>query len=515
MPTHQPQLSRWRWIRQFTAGLSSAELRGLLRGDPPTGTPDPRSKAHRSSFLLHLRPRTFHRPATGFSKTYYLGFFAVFLLVIETLTGLFLMVYYQPTPEGAYPSIQRIVAEVPFGALLRDIHRLAGEIMIVCVVLHLLRVFLSGAYKGKRQITWMMGVALLFSTLGMAFTGYLRPWDQRAYWAVTIGTSIVEAVPWVGPDLTLLMRGGPHIGASGLLRFNLLHILALPLLSALLLGGHYYRVSRAHRRTRPAALDAAKASHDKHKGSGKRVPFLPDMLTRELLLACIGLLVMVSLACFFYDAPLEHHADPRRTPLDTQAPWFFLWLQGLLKLGDKVLMGVILPLLMGGILLLTPLIDRTPENPIPPHHRIGQRPIALAVAAVSVSALGLLSYLGTHHYGIHLPPAERIAQDLAPQEGRGPLHGIPFDQLMVGLYDIDTVDANSLPPALGHLFAKFSAQVKAALHRSLMPKATGIMVVEDWQKDLKRITLRITWEDPNQPTRKSFERIVHLHRERH
>jgi quinol-cytochrome oxidoreductase complex cytochrome b subunit len=452
---------------------------------------------------------------TGFSKTYYLGFFAVFLLVVETLTGLVLMVYYQPTPEGAYSSIQRIVAEVPFGALLRDIHRLAGEIMIVCVVLHLLRVFLQGAYKGERQITWIIGVALLFSTLGMAFTGYLRPWDQRAYWAVTIGTSIVEAIPWVGPDLTLLLRGGPHIGANGLLRFNLLHILALPLLSALLLGAHYYRVSRAHRHSHPATLDAAKASHDKHRISGKRVPFLPDILTRELFMTSIGLLVMVSLACFFYDAPLEHHADPRRTPLDTQAPWFFLWLQGLLKLGDKVLMGLILPLLMGAILLLTPFIDRSLQGPMGSHGRFGQRSIRLAVVAGALTALALLSYLGTHHYGIHLPPAERIAQNLAPQEGDGPLHAVPFDQFRVGLYDIDTVGSDNLPPAFGQVFSEFFSQVKADIHRTQLPKATGIMVVEDWQKDLKRITLRITWEDPNQPTRKSFERIVHLHRERH
>jgi hypothetical protein len=233
------------------------------------------------------------------------------------------------------------------------------------------------------------------------------------------------------------------------------------------------------------------------------------MLTRELLLTCIGLLVLVSVACFFYDAPLEHHANPRQTPLDTQAPWFFLWLQGLLKLGDKVLMGVILPLSMATALLLTPVIDRTPQR------RIGQRPIALSVAIAALAALVLLSFMGTHHYGIHLPPAERIAQDLAPIEGGGPLHGVPFDQLKVGLYDIDTVAAESLPPMLGQVFSEFSTQVKAEAHRSQMPEAAGVMVVEDWQQDLKRITLRITWEDPAGATRKHFERIVHLHRERH
>jgi quinol-cytochrome oxidoreductase complex cytochrome b subunit len=509
MHARQAPPAKWDWLRQLIAGLSLDEVRGLLRGDSPVGTPDPRSRAHRSSFLLHFRPRTYRRPATWFSNTYFLGFFTVLLLAVEVLTGLVLMVYYQPTPEGAYPSILRIVGEVPLGALLRDIHRLAAEAMIVCVILHLLRVFLSAAYKGKRRITWMIGVALLFCTLGMAFTGYLRPWDQRAYWAVTIGTSILEAVPLGGHGLNLLVRGGTDIGASGLLRFNLLHILVLPLLSALLLGAHYYRVSRSHGISLPAHLDTDGSSDGRQNDLGKRIPFLPDMLTRELLLTCAGLLVLVGVACFLYDAPLEHHADPRQTPLDTQAPWFFLWLQGLLKLGDKILMGVILPLLMATALLLTPFIDRTPQR------RIGQRPIALAVTIASLAALVLLSYMGTHHYGIHLPQAERIAQDLAPIEGGGPLHGVPFEQLKVGLYDIETVAPDSLPPNLGQVFSEFATRVKSNAHQSQMPEAAGVLVVEDWQQDLKRVTLRITWEDPAGPTRKSFERIVHLHRERH
>jgi quinol-cytochrome oxidoreductase complex cytochrome b subunit len=496
------------WFRNLAAGLNAHEVRALLRGDPPIEKPNPRLAAHRLSFLLHFRPRSFPRAAVHFANTFYLGFIAVLLLAVEVVTGLFLMVYYEPTPLGAYPSVQRIVAEVPFGALVRDIHRLAGEAMIICVALHLFRVYLSGAYKGKRRFTWVIGVTMLLCTLGMAFTGYLRPWDQRAYWAVTIGTSIIEAVPLVGHSLNLLVRGGPDIGASGLLRFNLLHILIVPLATGLLLGAHYYRISRVHGLSLPVSLAGDAATQDQPDATRHPVPFLPDIFAREVLLTCLVLFVLIVTAVYFYDAPLEHHADPRRTPLDTQAPWFFLWLQGLLKLGDKTLMGVWVPMLMAGGLFLIPFIDLTPRRPL------RQRPVALTVAIAATLGLITLSYMGTHNYGIDLPPAERIAQNLAPQEGIGPLHTVPFGQLKVGLYDIEHTDAAELPDALRRVFGMFSNQVQAAGRQGKLSRPTGVMMVEDWQADLKRITLRIGWEKPDGNGRMSFERMLHLHRER-
>jgi quinol-cytochrome oxidoreductase complex cytochrome b subunit len=342
----------------------------------------------------------------------------------------------------------------------------------------------------------------------MAFTGYLRPWDQRAYWAVTIGTSIIEAVPIVGHSLNLLVRGGPDISASGLLRFNSLHILILPMITGLLLGAHYYRISRSHGISLPVTMDRDAANQGHDHGTGQRVPFMPDIIAREVLLSCCVLFVLIATAVYFYDAPLEHHADPRRTPLDTQAPWFFLWLQGLLKLGDKTLVGVFVPMLTVAGLFLIPFIDRTPRRPL------RQRPVALALAIAAILGLVALSYMGTHHYGIDLPPADRIAQNLAPQEGIGLLHEVPFDDLKVGLYDIDHTDTAALPDSLGRVFAMFTEQVRSAGRQGKLPKPTGVMMVEDWQADLKRVTLRIGWEMPDDNRRMSFERMVHLHRER-
>jgi hypothetical protein len=171
-------------------------------------------------------------------------------------------------------------------------------------------------------------------------------------------------------------------------------------------------------------------------------------------------------------------------------------------------MGVFVPILMGAGLLLTPFIDRMPRRPL------RRRPVALAVAITALLGLAILSYMGTHTYGIDLPPAERIAQNLAPQEGAGPLHEVPFGQLQVGLYDIDHTDAAELPDVLGRVFDMFSNQVRAAGRQGKLSKPTGVMMVEDWQADLKRVTLRMGWEKPDGSGRISFERMVHLHRER-
>ena len=198
----------------IVAGLSASELKSIMRGDPPAGEPNPRFQAHRLSFPIHLRPRTYPRAAVDFTHTFRLGFLAVFLLVVEIVTGLFLMFYYVPTPESAYPSILRLISRVPFGEIVRDVHRLAAEAMVVVVVLHMIRVFLTAAYKDQRRVTWVLGVGQLLIVLGLAFTGYLLPWDQLAYWAVTIGTTMTDSVPYIGSWLNLMLRGAPDLGPT-------------------------------------------------------------------------------------------------------------------------------------------------------------------------------------------------------------------------------------------------------------------------------------------------------------
>ena len=191
-------------VRAIMAGLSPAELHAMVRGEPPTERPNPRYLAHTVSFLLHIRPRTYLAGSTWFTNTYHLGFYSVFLFVVEILTGLVLMLYYVPTPDGAYASILRLHNAVLFGGLLRNLHRLAAEAMVAVSFLHMVRTYATASYKGQRSFTWLTGVLLLLLTLLLSFSGYLLPWDQLAYWAVTIGTSMVSAIPVVGPESKLV-----------------------------------------------------------------------------------------------------------------------------------------------------------------------------------------------------------------------------------------------------------------------------------------------------------------------
>src|SRR5512147_1072201 len=211
-------------VRAITAGMGLDELRAAMRGDPPTEKPNPRYKVHTASFLFHIRPRYYEKGSTILTHTFRLGFFVSFFFFLELFTGLILMIYYTPDPAEAYNSILNLMSNVPYGQVLRDLHRLGAEGMVIFTALHMLRTFLTGSYKKDRTFTWFTGVFLLGITLFLSFSGYLLPWDQLSYWAVTIGTSMAEAAPVFGNQANLLLRGAPDISANGLLRFYLGHV---------------------------------------------------------------------------------------------------------------------------------------------------------------------------------------------------------------------------------------------------------------------------------------------------
>ncbi len=500
-------------VRAITAGLSLSELRAILRGDKPSERPNPRYRAHVISFLLHIRPRTYPLASTWFTHTFRLGFFATFLFVIEVLTGVVLMIYYVPTPDQAYASIVRLITRVPFGELLRDIHRLAGEGLVACAFLHMARTYITASYKGVRSFTWLTGVALLMITLGLAFSGYLLPWDQLAYWAVTIGTSMAAAAPWIGEELNLLLRGAPDIGADGLLRFYQLHVIVLPLAALLLLGVHYYKVARGHGLSLPAHIEEGDISPAARAQATRRIDFIPDLLTHEIFLASLGGLALLALAIFIYDAPLERHANPQRTPLETAAPWFFLWVQGLLKLGDKAWMGIGVPLAALVLLAALPYLDRNRSR------LARRRPLALMLGAIGLISLIILTYLGAPGYGVHLPPAVAIAQALAPEEGVGPLRAVPFDELPLGVFAAEGTNEAALPASFAAVLGDLRQRLAEADRRKTLPQARGLLIVEEWQADLKRVTLRITWAtgspaDGEASERQAYTRILYIHRQR-
>ncbi len=173
-----------------------------------------------------------------------LGSATLFLVVLQGVTGVFLTVYYVPHPDQAYDSINYIMNDVAFGWLIRGLHHWGATLMVITVVLHMLRTFVYASYKYPREITWVTGVLLLLVTLGMGFTGYLLPWNQRAYWATTVGTSIAGTVPWVGPIIEQALRGGTDLSTLTLTRFFSAHIWMLPAALLGLVGVHMYLVIR-------------------------------------------------------------------------------------------------------------------------------------------------------------------------------------------------------------------------------------------------------------------------------
>jgi quinol-cytochrome oxidoreductase complex cytochrome b subunit len=208
-----------------------------------------------SSVFLHVHPARVPRESLRLRRTWCLGGLSALSFVVLAVTGALLMFHYRPTPEHAYGDIQDLTAVVPYGGLLRNAHRWAGHAMVLLVVGHLTRVFLAGAYRPPREFNWVVGVLLLVSTLVLSFTGYLLPWDQLAYWAVTVGTNMAAAAPVVGhegpfavlgegEDVRALLLGGRTVGAATLLRFYVLHCVVVPVGMLLLMAVHFYRVRR-------------------------------------------------------------------------------------------------------------------------------------------------------------------------------------------------------------------------------------------------------------------------------
>src|SRR3972149_5434099 len=424
-------------VRIITAGLGINELRAVLRGDPPTEKPNPRYKVHTTSFLFHIRPRYYHKGSTILSHTFRLGFFTFFFFMVELITGLVLMVYYSPTPSEAYTSILEIMSDVPFGNLMRDLHRIGAEAMVIFTFLHMLRTYL-------------------------------------------------------------------------------LHVILLPLAAILVISIHYYKVAREHGISLPARLEEGNITKEKEKDAKQRLDLIPDLLSHEVYLTILGLFLLFFVTIYFYPgAPLEHIANPQQTPLDTKAPWYFWWLQGMLKLGDKTLMGIIIPTLLVGLLFAVPYIDRNPNR------SFIKRPVAVSLGILGVLILIALSYMGLPQYGIEPIASTRIIQDIAPEEGSGPLYEVPFDQLQQGVYVVNGTPTDNLCPemingcpALATVFADYSTRVNKSIQAGDLPTAEAVMINEDWQENLKKVTLRLVWDDKDTGETKTYFRHIYIHRDR-
>ncbi len=516
----KPHLTRvgYRATRGVAAGLDARDLQAILRGDEPTEKPNPRYRAHDKSFLLHIRPKSYRRASTWFTHTWRLGWLATFFFIFETVTGLGLMVFYAPTPERAYGDIVRILSDVPFGQFVRDLHRLGAEAMVAVVVLHMGRVYFTGAYKGPRRFTWVTGVVLLLIVLCLSFSGYLLPWDQLAYWAVTVGTSLARSTPVVGERANLLLRGAAEIGQDGLMRFYLLHVVLLPLGGLFFVGIHYYKVAREHSISLPASVVEGDLTDREKSLAVEKVDLIPDLLLHEVMLASVVIFLLVLAVTTFFHAPLASPADSQITPTHTAAPWYFLWLQGLQKLGNAALAGIVIPTAILGVLLLLPWIDRNP------YRLAGRRKIAVLNGVLLAAALVVLTYMGTPGYGIETPPVEAILEHYVPETHPGPVRELPWDELEAApdgsrkTYFVSYPEGYPSDPAYSdsdryEFIGGLDAPAVDSFHRLLLKlkadvetearliapvdgeQPLAVVTVEEYQPNLKWVVVRITWDE--------------------
>jgi len=214
-------------------------------------TPRNQMLAVATSVFLHLHPTRIHKTHVKITHTYCLGGLSFFMFLGLTVTGVMLMFYYVPSVDRAYSDVAALNTNVRFGMLIRNLHRWMAHAMVITVLLHMMRVFYMGAYKPPREFNWVVGVILLVLTLLLSFTGYLLPWDQLALWAITVGTNIAGSAPVLGGQTRFVLIGGFEVGPEALIRFYTLHVIGLPLLAAIFMSVHFWRIRRDGGLARP------------------------------------------------------------------------------------------------------------------------------------------------------------------------------------------------------------------------------------------------------------------------
>jgi quinol-cytochrome oxidoreductase complex cytochrome b subunit len=304
----------------------------------------------RPSFFEHLHPPTIPAREARFRYTFGLGGISLFLFLILCLTGLLEVFYYLPTLEEANASTHVIDLLVPYGWVVRGVHYWAGQGLVVAAALHMVRVVLTGAYRKPRRFNWLLGLSLLVAVLLLDFTGLVLRWDMDIAWALTVGTNLLKTIPLVGPALYTLAVGGSEIGPSTVVRFFAWHILGLALPAAIVIAWHLFRV----RRDGGISHLAPQAADSESPTGAPNVPRIPrsDLVRREALAALVVFVLLLTLALV---APpgIGPRAEFTNLPPDASAPWFFLWVQQLLRLGEPFLMGIVIPC---GVLLTLALI---------------------------------------------------------------------------------------------------------------------------------------------------------------
>ncbi|MGH7146298.1 MAG: cytochrome b N-terminal domain-containing protein [Nitrospiraceae bacterium] len=327
----------------------------------------------------------------GASWVYVFGSATLFLFVLQAITGMFLAIYYAPTPDHAYDSVRFIETQVTFGWFVRGLHHWGASGMVVAIGLHMLQVFVYGAYKPPRELMWMVGVVLFLIVMGFAFTGYLLPWDQTAYWATQIGINMTGTVPLIGDFLVRVLRAGETLGALTLSRFFAVHVLFLPALIAIGIVAHMFILRRVgpagpwtggvERRQR-AAHSPTQPPQAAPRSDERRVRISETFYPRQVYMDAVvmlGVFLVIAAMAIFVPLPLTDKADPSDTSFVPVPEWYFLFYYELLKYVHGPLEPVatwILPLLVVLGMLFWPFIDRRKSR------HPASRPIGMALGAL-------------------------------------------------------------------------------------------------------------------------------------
>ncbi|MHC4853051.1 MAG: cytochrome b N-terminal domain-containing protein [Planctomycetota bacterium] len=366
----------------------------LFRHDAPTSART-RSQAVFSNFFLHIQSTHIHKHSLRPSTTWGLGVITLILFVILCVTGVLLMVYYKPAVADAYDSVKDLSYVVPVGRMMRNVHRWAAHGMVITVLLHMARVFYTGSYFGSRNFNWVIGMVLLVLTLGLSFTGYLLPWDQLAFWAVTIGANIAQSPREVTDALGIttffdvggmtkhVLLGADEVGQEALIRFYVLHVIVLPVIALILCGVHFWRIRKDGGLNRPADVDRQLGADTRqgreifpegstrsyglmaivrgktpvvNRGPEHTVPTWPHLLSAEMLLLVLTT-AAVLVAGYLIDAPLRELANPSVPENPAKAPWYFLGLQELVSY-SAFSGGILIPGIVVVGLMLIPYLDR-------------------------------------------------------------------------------------------------------------------------------------------------------------
>jgi quinol-cytochrome oxidoreductase complex cytochrome b subunit len=328
----------------------------------------------------HFVDKQMHKPLppnTGWPHVF--GSVSLMLFVNQVVTGILLLLYYRPTPEEAFKSIQYLHAHVTCGWLFRQLHAWGATMMVVFVTLHMMRTFFMGSFKKPRELTWVVGVLIVMVTITFGFSGYLLPWNQLSYWATTVGTEIAGAVPGIGQAVRTVMLGGSSVGRETLSRFFTVHVVVLPWVLAFLIGLHLLFVRLQNLSTMEPV------GEEKPYPPSAGIPFWPVHMAKEgaVMLAVLGILLTLSVL-----SPWEigKPANPLETPEGIKPEWYFLPTYQLLKYfsGERAkVFGILVGNIPFLLLFLWPFLDRTKQR----HPR--RRPVSVAIGLAGlILALG-------------------------------------------------------------------------------------------------------------------------------